>query len=171
MCLELSVHFSFFVWFMLREVMCHLAIPPTFHMTVSYLVAQEMTLKTYHNTQHWRKCAQNIMENIRCFWLSFVSGLFLVTKFPNQLALTKFGRFLFFFFVCLIESTQCHDKREQKISISIFLFLVLTTRKREISFQMAYNTIKRNWKKQISQSFLSFVAHKTVSWNGVTVIW
>ena len=146
MCLELSLHFSFFVWFMLREVMCHLAIPTTFRMTVSYLVAREITLKTYQNTQHWRKCVQNIMDNIRCVWLSFVSGLFLVTKFPNQLALTKFGRFLFFFFVCLIESTQCHDKREQKISISIFLFLVLTTRKREISFQMAYNTIKGNWK-------------------------
>ena len=146
MCLWVKCSFFFFLFdSCLERWMCHLAIPPTFHMTVSYLVAQEIRLKTYQNTQHWRKCAQNIMDNIHYFWLSFVTGLFLVTKFPNQLALTKFGRFLLFF-VCLIESTQCHDKREQKISISIFLFLVLTTRKREISFLMAYNTIKRNWK-------------------------
>ena len=136
---------------------------PTFHMTVSYLVAQKIRLKTYQTMQYWSKCAKNIMENVLLifFCIRFLySGLNFIISWPWPN--------LDGFFVCLLDrtwSTQCPDKREQNNSISICLLLVLTNQKREISFQMGYNTIWLNWKQQISHSFRScFPRNSVLKW-------
>ena len=94
---------------------------PTFHMTVSYLVAQKIRLKTYQTTQYWNKCAKNIMENVLLifFCIRFLySGLNFIISWPWPN--------LDGFFVCLLDRTSwLEENRGEKTSRILILGWIL----------------------------------------------